>query len=403
MKILMVSPVPTDPVDAGNRARIATLAGALGQAGHELHFAFAPMESGDTAAMQARFGPGRFHELPWQPQRSAGRMMERALRRAARAAGLESGWLRTLDDWYDPRVTVTLRALQATHRFDAVFVEYVFFSRAFEAFDDGCLRVLDTHDTFGLRHRHYLEAGLEPQWFSTTLAEEEAGFRRADVVLAIQPLEAEAFAARLAGTRTRVLEVGHLIEIGAPVEPAAQPSAVFVGSSNAINVVGVRFFVQQVLPLVRQAEPHFVLKLAGTVCEHVAAEPVAGVQSLGFVDDLRQAFGAAMLAINPVQAGTGVNIKLLDAMAAGMPVVTSKSGARGVPSHLLGGLFVVDDSNARAFADAVLGLVRDRRGRLELGRKASSAAAYWNARQLSTLHGLLLRQDTGPAPWLATA
>lgn len=394
MKILMVSPVPTDPVDAGNRARIASLAQALSQAGHELHFAHVPMEPCDPTAMRERFGVERLHELSWTPRTGAIQVARRIARKLCRMVELDAGYALKLDDWYDPRITGELQQLQATHRFDAVFVEYVFLSKAFEAFDESCLKVLDTHDCFGLRHRHYLAAGMPPQWFSTTLEAEEAGFRRADFVLAIQSSEAHAFAARLRGAGTRVLQVGHLVPSTStsPATPSPREAAVFVGSSNALNVAGARYFIEQVLPLVRQVRPGFELLLAGAVSSEIDAGP--GVVKLGFVPALRDAFGAAMISVNPMRAGTGLNIKLLDAMAAGMPIVTTVSGARGV-GELDGNAFVVvPDDDAQGFAAQVLWLIEDANARACLAAGARAAAETWNQAQVSSLLEVLKRSPS---------
>jgi glycosyltransferase involved in cell wall biosynthesis len=387
MKILVVSPVPTDPVDAGNRARIASLVRVLSQAGHEMHFAYVPMEPCDRAAMVSRFGAQRLHMLSWAPRAGAARLAVRIARKFARVARLDAGYMVGLDDWYDPRISGELHQLQALHRFDAVFVEYVFMSKALEAFDAPCLRVLDTHDNFGMRHRHYLKAGLRPQWFSTTRAEETEGFERADFVLAIQSTEARDFAARLRGADTRVLLVGHLTETTAPIPPSAREAAVFVGSSNPLNVAGARYFIERVLPLVWRARPGFEVLLAGAVCTEIEDRP--GVVKLGFVPKLQDAFGAAMLAVNPIRAGTGLNIKLLEAMAAPMPIVTTRSGARGVEEFEGQGFLLVNDDDANGFAEHVLRLVDDLDARRRLAAGAHAAAEQWNKAQVGTLWAAL--------------
>lgn len=390
MKILVVSPVPTDPVDAGNRARIATLTHELARGGHEVHFACVPLEAFDHAAMHERFGPGRLHLLPAPPPLDTRARLARAARKVGRALKLDPAYRWKIDAWFDEQCTEALRELHAAHRFDAVFVEYVFMSKSFEAFGPDVLRVLDTHDRFGLRHRHYLNAGLKPQWFSTSLHEEEKGFQRADYVLAIQASEAQDFTNRLQGTSSRVLQVGHLIDITAPVTPSDRPTAVFVGSINPLNIQGARYFIDRVLPLMRAHRPHAELLLAGGVCAAIADTP--GVVKLGFVPDLREAFAAAGLFVNPVLAGTGVNIKLLDAMAAGMPIVSTTSGARGLEQHGGSAFLVVEDDDAAGFANEVLRLLDSTVDRARLARRARDAALAWNAAQLTALDTALRAQ-----------
>ena len=56
MKLLMVSPVPTDPITAGNRARVSTLLTLLTRLGHDVTFAYVPYEPADHDAMRNRLG-----------------------------------------------------------------------------------------------------------------------------------------------------------------------------------------------------------------------------------------------------------------------------------------------------------------------------------------------------------
>lgn len=392
LRVLFISAVPTDPPDAGNRVRIMTLTRSLIAAGHEVHFAYFPMESCDLPAMQARFGPDRLHVLHSRLEPPRGGLLSRAARKLGRLMNIEQAFVWGLDDWYDERANSELAALHSLHEYDAVFVEYVFASKALEAFPPDCLRVLDTHDCFGLRHRLYLKAGMRPQWFSTSMADEDSGFRRADIVLAIQASESRDFKARVEGSKTRVLQVGHLIDIADAAPPSRREAAVFLGSANPINVAGARHFIDRVLPIVRRTKPGFQLLLAGAVSAEF--EDQDGVVKLGFVPNLQDAFGAAMIAVNPVLVGTGVNIKLLDAMASAMPIVTTRSGARGVEELDGHALFVVEDEDPGAFANRILELIDDADARCRISARARSAAEQWNAAQVSTLVGALVRKST---------
>lgn len=388
MKVLFFSPVPTDPPNAGNRVRISTLAGTLQQAGHEVHFAYVAMEPACLDTMATRFGSQRLHVLPPADNQSElVKFVAGWVRRFGRVSRVEAAYLWNLDDWYHDSYTETLRKLHAEHDFDAVFVEYVFMSKAFEAFPEDCLRVLDTHDRFGLRHRAFLEAGMRPQWFSTTLAEEESGFRRAHAVLAIQAAEAQNFRERLAEDSTEVLQVGHLIEMVELKSHNDSPKAVFLASENPINVAGANYFISQVLPLVRAEAPEFELVLAGTVSDKIPETP--GVVRLGYVEHLCDAFAAGSIAVNPVLMGTGVNIKLLDALACAMPCVATESGSRGLDAYRDSALRVVPDDDPRAFAEAVLKLLGDAGERQRMRGAARKAAEHWNRHQLIALDRLL--------------
>lgn len=100
---------------------------------------------------------------------------------------------------------------------------------------------------------------------------------------------------------------------------------VFTGNmSYAPNVDGVTFLVEEVLPKLWKVKPQVTLAIAG-------ASPSAKVQKLaqkhvtvtGWVDDIRDYYSAATLFIAPMQIGTGLQNKLLEAMAMKIPCITS--------------------------------------------------------------------------------
>lgn len=385
-RILMVSPVATHPVDAGNRARIVALVRELRALGHTVDFALTPVNhcTFDAEAMRAFFGPERVHLLPWSVPRAVRDPVARLRRGVGRALKVDRAFEWALDDWVDPAILPALRELQQAHRFDTVFVEYVFASKAFEAFPSGCLRVLDTHDRFASRHRTYLAAGQKPQWFSTSLSEEARGLRRADVVVAIQDREAEAFRAQLgADTTPQVTTVGHLLDLDATVTSPDTASAVIFGSGNPLNVEGARYFVERVMPSVRARRGDFTLYLAGDVGRGVADAP--GIVKLGRVAHVNDAFGAAAVTVNPVRAGTGINIKLLEALAASVPNLSTESGLRGLEAHRDDAIRAVPDDDPAAFADALLALLDDRAAAQALAQRGHALARRWNAAQMTAL------------------
>ena len=113
------------------------------------------------------------------------------------------------------------------------------------------------------------------------------------------------------------------------------------------------------------------------------------MDKLGFVDDLKPVFARAPLSINPTVSGTGINIKILDAMGAGVATASTETGARGLPAEFRNGVMVAADHDHRAFADAIIALATDATLRRRLGQAAYADAQRWNAQQLQALERCL--------------
>lgn len=390
MKIALVSTVSLFPCDAGHKARILTLLRNLRALGHDVTFILlsTPSDVGvDIGAHEREIGPERLHifrrrwpsSLVYKLSRLAGRLKRGVLFRLHP----DKHYLHGLDELFYPPFDKDFRRLQSTRSFDAVLVEHVFASKILEAVEGPALKLIDTHDIFAHRHRLFLQRGQPYTYYSLTPRDEERGLRRADVVIAIQDDEATALIRRMASPAPSVRTVSHLLDLSRRVRPADFRSLSFVASASGMNQEGLAYFVERVMPLLTASHPDLKLHVAGSICTAVADH--AGLVKVGYVDDLTQVFERGAVSINPVRVGTGINIKLLEALAHGIPVVSTEVGARGVPAALRKAVLVVGDDDAEGFARAIEHVISDRSVYDRLASAAYRAAEIWNASQRENL------------------
>ena len=415
MKVAIVSTIPVFPTVEGNRSRILNLARAIKDIGHSVHFIYQPSRTSagmDLDAHLSEFGSSNFTALVRggvsKFQYNIKRTVLAAKRRIKSRLGSEGAYYFELDELYYDGFTRQLRDLQQNHDFDAVFVEYVFQSRAFKAFPDKVIKVLDTHDSFANRHEGFVGGDKKfDYWISLTPDDECKGFRRADVVVAIQEPEAQVFAARLGIEGPPVTVISHFLDLGRRVGNYTPSGATFVGSGSSPNVNSIMYFIDKVLPLVVETIPDFQLFVAGTVCKHIPDHP--NVVKLGRVPHMVDAFTHAPLSVNPMLLGTGINIKLLEAMATAVHTVSTETGGRGLGAGFGGGVTIVPDDDAKAFADAVIRFAMSPSERERAGCEAFSAAQRWNQAQVDALRTVLRTGNpvpescgTVPSPALAS-
>jgi polysaccharide biosynthesis protein PslH len=114
--------------------------------------------------------------------------------------------------------------------------------------------------------------------------------------------------------------------------------------------------VRRVWPRVRERVPDARLLVAGRALDAVpglAAAP--GVQVLGEVESAPEFLRGLSVLVFPLERGSGMKVKVLEALASGVPVVTTRDGAEGIEAD--GGLIVEQDD--ATLADAVVQLLRD--------------------------------------------
>ncbi len=146
------------------------------------------------------------------------------------------------------------------------------------------------------------------------------------------------------------------------------------------NILAAMFLVREILPKVREKYPDLKVCLAG-------ARPVKEIQALagknvvvtGFVSDLREYIAKSMMFVAPMISGSGLQNKLLEAMAIGLPSVTSSLANRALGAESGNHLLVCD--TADEFAREIISLMGDRGRAVKLGmsgRKFVEANFDWN-------------------------
>lgn len=153
----------------------------------------------------------------------------------------------------------------------------------------------------------------------------------------------------------------------ARVDPRAGDAVLFVGNyQHPPNVEGAQWLAREVWPRVRAARPQARLTLAGRgPTPAIQALANDGIAVPGAVDDLRALYAGASVAVAPIFWGSGVRIKLLEALACGLPVVTTPLAAEGIP--LQAGESALFAAAPDAFAAAIVRLLDDSRLRARIG------------------------------------
>jgi glycosyltransferase involved in cell wall biosynthesis len=149
-------------------------------------------------------------------------------------------------------------------------------------------------------------------------------------------------------------------------EYGGAPDFVFIGLlSLPHNEDGVRSFLADVWPMVLARMPKARLRIIGRDCSSELAEVVArfggSVTLEGYVDDLTELLCSAAGLINHLRFGSGIKLKVIEALARGLPVVSTSIGADGFAAGAENGVLIADQ--AAQFAEAMCELTDPTRNR----------------------------------------
>jgi glycosyltransferase involved in cell wall biosynthesis len=400
MRILLVTPMP--PQEGGGGAipilLKAQVEGLAGRNELTLVSTFGDEAGEAEAAALIRGGPVEAHFADRRVPAAAGARWRRRARLASSWAFGRRPW-RAI--WFgDPGVQRILDRLAREHEFDVVVVE----DSAMSPFrlPEGAATVLTEYEV--LRPR---PAGRPPAspaaWPSWAAAEidwrrrpgfQRRAWRRFDRVLAFTRRDAEAIAslAPEVSGRVRVSPFG-LVLPPAPDPGLARPGTLlFVGNfTHQPNRDAAAWLVREIMPALRERAPEATLNIVGTApTPEVLSLAGPGVEVIGDVDSVAPHMQKATVVVAPIRTGGGMRMKILEAIAAGKPVVTTSRGSAGFDDFDEPLPFAVADDE-REFAAATAALLEDGEARTELGRRAREAAkrhygpAAW-ARRLEAIY-----------------
>jgi glycosyltransferase involved in cell wall biosynthesis len=229
---------------------------------------------------------------------------------------------------------------------------------------------------------------------------EAAAMRRAFATLVVNEKERSALQVLAPERPIVVMENGVDLRSFMPADaPSPSASVVFCGVMNyAPNAQGAVWLAREVWPRVRRHRPDAELLLIGASpsAEVLAlASESAGIVVTGTVPDVRPYLWRAAVAAAPLQVARGIQNKVLEAVAAGLPCVVTREVADGLPAEVAPACPVA--GNAEEFASALLEMLR----RTPAERRAAATGADLRSLQWSTrLEPLvpLLAAAAGSAP-----
>ncbi|WP_090568194.1 glycosyltransferase [Nitrosomonas sp. Nm33] len=331
MKALVITPFSPAEVNAGHRVRVEQVNRFLRSFCTEIDCAFLAFEgqhawkidSDEVRAVNAMFT--RTFVLPAE---KAGRPPE------------GSHGLHHLDEWFEPLFESFFHALARKTSYNIIVVHNVWLTKAFSYFPPTAVKWLEVHDVFHLRAAGFNRIGVRPDFFCSPKEEEMFGIQRSDLAVAIGQEEYEYLRRELppsGNTRAALLPCDPVPDNQALVDSQRvdylHPEKVtfgMLGSTHPFNVAGINALLNALQEEVGRTMAPVELLVAGNVSRVLKGRPSVNglVRPLGFVENLDDFYAAIDYVVVPVFDGSGVNIKLTEAVRRGMPVLASSTVIR---------------------------------------------------------------------------
>lgn len=372
MKLLLVLNQLLFPTDTGGKIRSSQLFRRLRRE-HDITVVSLSRPT-DTDAMVAQMGAvcSRLELLPWSETAKFTLPFYLEL-----ARNLCSPLPYIVRKYQHPGLQAKVRQLLETGGYDLLLCDFL--QPSGNVLDlDFAPKVLFQHNVEAQLRQRQAEQATHPlkrayltlQWRRLRRYEGEA-MRRFDHIVTVSPEDSATMARDYGVTHTSPVPLGvDTDEFAPPSAPPTPGRLVFTGSMDWLpNEDGLAWFCAEVLPLIRAQRPEVSLSIVGrNPSARVQALAGPGVEVTGTVPDVKPPMAAAEVYIVPLRIGGGTRIKIFEAMAMGLPIVSTTLGAEGLPVEDGGDLRLADDPGS--FASAVLDLLGDPDQRQRLGAAA---------------------------------
>ena len=192
-----------------------------------------------------------------------------------------------------------------------------------------------------------------------------------DAIVPISRPDYEWFASKSHENRVFLCETGMQDAAWLPKPDGSQPRVGFIGSFDwQPNIEGLTWFIHSVWPRVLEGLPDATLHIAGKSLDRVKAS-LPGGRNIVFDSEPADAgsfIASNDLMISPLFAGSGLRIKIIEAMSTGRPVVATPLAAQGIDAQPDSGLALAADTES--FCLAVSKYLKDSEFRISAGKAA---------------------------------
>ena len=372
MKILFLQKRILFPSDTGWKARTLNVLRYLARRHDVTYLCNVKPEDAEHLDSMRELGI-QLETIPWnEPPRDSWRFY------AALARNCVSPYPFTAAKDYDPRLRARAEELLAADRFDVMICDFVQMARnavglparASVLFQHNVeARILERHaarDRGWLRRRF-----MGHQWRKMRRFEAQSG-RRFDAVIAVSEEDRRDFNRQYGWRHVHTIDTAVDVDYFHPNGEVERPDRiVFIGSMDWLpNQDGVRYFVEEIFPLIRRSNPRATFQIVGRNPSPGVRrlQQVDGVEVVGSVPDVRPYLGRAAVVVVPLLVGGGTRIKIFEAMAMGKAIVSTSLGAEGLRVTPREHLLLADTPDD--FSRCVLELLADGPARARIGGDA---------------------------------
>lgn len=300
-----------------------------------------------------------------------------------------------IERFYSPEFENKLAELLRSEKFDLILLEGIYLMRYIDVIrKNSTTKVLlrPQNVEFIIWERlQQTEANLLKKMYLSLLAKRMKNFElenvsRADILIPVSATDLEIFQQHGCNVPATAIPTGFVYQT-LPEIGEEENAAAFIGSLDwQPNREGVEWFIEKVWPLVIKQLPDAKFYLAGrNFPEEIKTRKAKGLVVVGEVENAPEFVFSKAISIVPLFAGSGMRVKIVEAMAMGRAVISTTVGAESLAYTQETNILIADEQDT--FAEAVVRVLKNATLRKKLGQNAQNlvASTYDNRKICSAI------------------
>lgn len=320
MNILYFAPIKLWPDGHGNIATVHQYIQRMRNLGHKVHYIFFDLEN--MKDFDIFYAQKFVDTLDVIKQTPRGNMRN------------ENGYY-FFDSFYQDGLGEKIRELCTVYNIDVVICTYIMHSKILEYVPDNILKIIDTHDKMTDRHISLIKNNIKDEFFSCTKEDEARYLSRADIIWARRDEEADFFNEILG--ENKAITVSHFNSPNYLNKTTQRLKKVgFLASDNNVNAKMVQDFISAYsrnekilntdLEVIIGGNVYKILERENGYMDSLKGKPIKFIGKVNNIVDFYKEIDAVVV---PIMFGTGINVKMIEAMSFGLPIISTTCGIKG--------------------------------------------------------------------------
>jgi glycosyltransferase involved in cell wall biosynthesis len=255
-------------------------------------------------------------------------------------------------------------------RFDGIIIEYVHNSFFIRYLPEKPKLLLDVHDIVHQRNEEFRKFDSENILYDISMEYEYQLYDIYDHVLFICQPDYDQLKSILSEGKSILCP--HSVQTRPKRIRKTVKNIVFIASEYPPNIDGIKNFISYCWPSINKSY-NVNLLIYGNVCHALKDYSFKNIKLMGFAKNLDEVYSIADIIINPVRFGAGIKIKNIEALANGLPLITTLHGSRGLVTDSCQAFMIAENSGD--FISGIERLITDYSFRKVLAENALSFVA----------------------------